>query len=147
MQSLSIRDHVRPTGGDYPAGIYRVVGTSDDAVTLLRVGDADGRRVNTGEIVTVLEEELEAFEPASNPDGNRPLGATVASSLGMIHWRLRAFGEQLAAHPIPTLVTAVLVVAGYVGDSISQVPNAVASVALFVGIVGLADVGGGRLTR
>ncbi|WP_435552274.1 hypothetical protein [Natrinema sp. CGMCC1.2065] len=146
MQSRSIRDHVRPTDGDYPGGIYRVVGTGD-AGTLLRVGDADGRRVNTGEIVTVEDSDLEAFEPAENPDGNRPLGATVASSLEMVYWRLRAFEQQLVAHPIPATLVAALVAVGYVGDSIGPLPESVASVVLLVGAVGLAFVGGGYLDR
>ncbi|WP_226005891.1 hypothetical protein [Natrinema salinisoli] len=70
MDSLAMRDHCRPIAGDYPDGIYRVVGTGEDTVTLFRVGDAEGRRVNTGEIVTVRDREFEAFEPAENPDGN-----------------------------------------------------------------------------
>ncbi|WP_254523410.1 hypothetical protein [Natrinema caseinilyticum] len=76
MRSLSIRDHVRPIEADRPDGIYRVVGTSREAVTLLRVGDADGRRVSTGEIVTVSADDLEGFDRAENPDGNRPLTST-----------------------------------------------------------------------
>ncbi len=147
MQSLSVRDHVRPVDGDYPDGIYRVVGTGDDAVTLLRVGDADDRRVNTGEIVTVDAADLEAFEPAENPDGNRPLGPTVVSSLEMLPWRFRAFGRQLTAHPIPAAAAAALVAVGYVGDSVGPLSAAVASVVLFVGVVGLALVGGGYLDR
>ncbi|WP_226481650.1 hypothetical protein [Natrinema amylolyticum] len=147
MVSLTVRDHVRPTDGGYPAGIYRVVGTGDDTVTLLRVGDADGRRVNTGEIATVEEADLAAFEPADNPDGNRPLGATVRSELEMLYWRFRAFGQQLAARPFPTAVAAALVAVGYTGDSIGPLSEPVASVALFVGAVALAYVGSGYLGR
>ncbi|OLZ41641.1 hypothetical protein A6E15_11895 [Natrinema saccharevitans] len=147
MDSLSMRDHVRPTDGDYPGGIYRVVGTGDDTVTLLRVGDADGRRVNTGEVVTVDEDDLATFEPADNPDENRPLGPTVASGLEMIYWRFRAFGQQLAAHPIPATVAGALVAVGYVGDSVGPLSESVASVVLFVGAIGLAFVGSGSLDR
>jgi hypothetical protein len=147
MDSLAIRDHCRPIDGDYPDGIYRVVGTGRDTVTLLRVGDADGRRINTGEIVTVSERELEAFEPAENPDGNRPLGAALASSLEMVYWRFRTFGGQLAAHPLSTIVAAALVAVGYVGDSGGPLSEPVASVVLFVGAIGLATVGSGYLNR
>ncbi|PGF18187.1 hypothetical protein CP556_01880 [Natrinema sp. CBA1119] len=140
-----MRDHVRPTGGDYPDGIYRVVGTSEGAATLLRVGDADGRRVNTGEIVTVSDGELEVFEPAENPDGNRPLGEIAASSLAMLPWRFRAFGGQLVAHPLPTAIATALVAVGFVGDSLGPFSEPVASVVLFIGIVGLAYVGSGSL--
>ncbi|WP_222919541.1 hypothetical protein [Natrinema sp. SYSU A 869] len=147
MTSPSIRDHLRPTDSDYPDGIYRVVGTGDDTITLLQVGDADGRRVTTGEIVTVDDAELEAFEPAKNPDGNRRLGASVISSLEILYWRFRAFGQQLAAHPFPTAVAAALVAMGYAGDSIGPLSETAASVALFAGVVSLAYVGSGYLSR
>ncbi len=145
MASLSVRDHIRPTTGDYPDGIYRVVGTGDEYATLLRVGDADGRRVTTGEVVTVTDDDLEAFEPADNPDGNRPLGATVASNVEMGYWSLRAFGQQLAARPLPATVSVVLVLIGFVGEGIVPVPEIVLTGAVVAGSLGLAFVGSGRL--
>lgn len=147
MDSLTVRDHLRATDGDYPPGIYRVVGTSEETVTLLRVGDADGRRITTGEVVTVDDAALEAFEPADDPDGNRPLKAAVTSELKMVYWRIRVFVEQLIAHPVPATVAATLVAVGYVGDTFGPVSDAVASVLLFVGVVGLAYVGSGSLDR
>ncbi|QLK25614.1 hypothetical protein HYG81_16250 [Natrinema zhouii] len=147
MTSLTIRDHVRPTDGDYPDGIYRVVGTSEGAVTLLRVGDADGRRVNTGEIVTVSVGDLEAFEPAENPDGNRPFGATVASQLEMGYWSLRVFGQQLAAHPFPTAIAGLLVLAGVAGERITLLPEPALTALILAGSLGLAYIGSGRLQR
>jgi hypothetical protein len=74
----AVSDHYRASDGTAGVdnGVYRVVGTADETVTLLRVGDADGRRVHTGEIETVEPDALTAFEPAENPDGNRsPLRA------------------------------------------------------------------------
>ncbi|MFC6769633.1 hypothetical protein [Natrinema soli] len=145
MASLAVRDHVRPTDDDYPDGIYRVVGTNEGAVTLLRVGDADGRRVNTGEIVTVSDDDLEGFAPAENPDGNRPLGATVASNVKMGYWSLRAFGQQLVARPLPVAVAVVLVLVGFVGEGVAPVPEVVLTVAVIAGSLGLAFIGSGRL--
>jgi hypothetical protein len=49
LEDLAVYDHLRPTAPERAGvnpGVYRVVGT--DPVTLLRVGDADGRRVTTG---------------------------------------------------------------------------------------------------
>lgn len=51
MPAPSPLDHVVPTDADYPDGVYRVVGTGDGPVTLLRVTDAAGRRAHTGELV------------------------------------------------------------------------------------------------
>ena len=75
-------DHYRLADADVVAanatpGIYRVVGTDDEAITLLRVAGADGRRRHTGDLLTVDDGTLSAFEPAENPDGNRPISATL----------------------------------------------------------------------
>ena len=81
MTSPSIQDHLSPTNTNYQNGIYLVVGTSEEDVTLLRVSDADGHRINTGEIITVSYTTLDEFVPAENLDGNRPLEDTVISLL------------------------------------------------------------------
>ncbi len=65
---LAVYDHVRPADADLPGGTYRVVGTADDRVTLLRVADADGRRANTGHLERVPREDLAGFESADDPD-------------------------------------------------------------------------------
>ncbi|QCS43374.1 hypothetical protein [Natrinema versiforme] len=140
-----MHDHLRPTDSDYPDGIYRVVGTSGKTATLLRVGDPDGRRVNTGELERVAEAELEVFEPAANPDGNRPFGAAVASRLEMGYWSLRAFGQQLVARPLPAAVAGLLVVVGVVGEQIDTFPEPALSALILVGALGLAVIGSGRL--
>ncbi|WP_254763716.1 hypothetical protein [Natrinema marinum] len=145
MASLSLHDHVRPTTDDYPVGIYRVVGSGDETVTLLRVGEADGRRVATGEIVIVPDDDLEAFEPAENPDGNRPLGATVVSTVEMGYWSFRAFGKQLAARPFPAVVAVALVLIGVAGEGILPVPELVLTASVIAGGLSLALVGSGRL--
>ncbi|ELY70627.1 hypothetical protein [Natrinema versiforme] len=144
MTSSSIYDHLRPTDSDYADEIYRVVGTSGETVTLLRVGDGDGRRVNTGDLERVSEAELEGFEPAANPDGNRPFGAAVASRLEMGYWSLRAFGQQLVARPVPAAVAGLLVVVGVVGEQIGPLPEILLSVMIFAGALGLAVIGSGR---
>jgi hypothetical protein len=64
-------DHYRPTAEATRAtaehGVYRVVGRGDP-VTLLRVGDRDGRRRHTGETIRVDREVLASqFEPADDP--------------------------------------------------------------------------------
>ena len=87
MGDPSVFDHVRPWDAPYEDGIYRVVGTADGSVTLLRVGDADGRRLNTGTIVTVEAAQLEGFEPAENPDGNRGLGESLLAVPAGWGWR------------------------------------------------------------
>jgi hypothetical protein len=143
MTVPSIGDHVRPAG-DYPAGIYRVVGTSDRGVALLRVGDADGRRVTTGELLTVDRDEFDGFEPAENPDGNRPFGDAVASKLEMGYWSLRAFGQQLAGRPLPAAIAGLLVVVGVVSEQIGALPEILRSVMILVGALGLAVIGSGR---
>jgi hypothetical protein len=142
---VSAYDHLRPVEADYPEGVYRVVGTTTAGVTMLRVTDADGRRAATGDLVTVGAGDLEGFEPAENPDGNRPLGAAVASRLKMTYWSVRAFTGELAAHPVPTAAAGAVVAAGLAGDALVPVPDAGHGVAILVGSLGLAYVGSGRL--
>lgn len=74
-----------------PAGVYRVVGTGDP-VALLRVGDADGRRVTTGEVVRVARATVDAsFEPADDPDaGIHPI-RTLANAASGFYWQFRRF--------------------------------------------------------
>jgi hypothetical protein len=68
-------DHVRPTGsGAVP--IYRVVGVSADAVTLLRVTDESETRVYSGTVQTVERAAFrDEYESASDPGTPRdPIG-------------------------------------------------------------------------
>lgn len=145
MTSPSVYDHFRPTDIDYRDGIYRVVGTNEETVTLLRVGAGDGRRVNSGEIVTVNCEELSGFKSAENPDGNRPLWALAASKREMGYWSVRVFIQQLAAHPLPTAVSVILVLAGSFGEDLLPFPAVVLSGMILIGSLGVAYIGSGRL--
>jgi len=145
MATPSVYDHFRVTDLDRPDGVYRVVGIDDDTVTVLRVADADGRRVNSGEIVTVRSDELAECPEADNPDGNRPLGEKVTSNLLMTYWSLRAFAQQLAVHPIPSVLAIALVAIGVVGEEFIQVPSVAQSALILVGSLGLAYIGSGRL--
>jgi hypothetical protein len=140
----SVYDHVRPTD-DHPAGVYRVVGVGEERVTLLRVTDADGRRVHTGELRTVDRAAFAEFEPAENPDEGGSLLAAVAGAPSTAYWSLRAFGQQLAAHPIPAAVALALVAAGALGDAVVSLPNPVFGLLILAGSLGLAYVGSGAL--
>ncbi|UHQ95018.1 hypothetical protein [Haloterrigena alkaliphila] len=71
----------------------------------------------------------------------------MTAELEMVYWRIRVFAEQLIAQPVPATVAATLVAVGYVGDTFGYVSDTVASVLLFVGVVGLAYVGSGSLDR
>ena len=145
MTTPSVYDHYSSTDTDSSDGIYRVVGTSEDGVTLLRVGNANGQRINTGEIITVRGDDLDRFDPAENPDGNRPLGDAVKSMTGMVYWSLRVFVQQLAAHPLMTLLAVAVLAVGNFGDGIVPVPDSAFGILIVVGSLGLAYIGSGRL--
>jgi hypothetical protein len=86
-----VGDHCRPANGDSEPGVYRVVGVSG-GMTLLRVADAEGRRVHTGEISRVDPGTFaEAYVPAQNPDaGFAPLSA-LRGMLDGLYWSVRQF--------------------------------------------------------
>lgn len=138
-------EHFKPVNVEVSDGIYRVVGSDEEAVTLLRVADANERRIHTGETVTVPLDEFTGFAPAENPDGNRPLGTVLASNLEMGYWSIRAFTQQLASNPLPTTIAITLVIVGVFGDQILSLPDVVFGGLILLGSLSLAYVGGGRL--
>lgn len=116
-------------------GVYRVVGHGDGSVTLLRVGDADGRRVHTGEILAVAS--LAGFESTTAPTGGEGVRGRLRDGV----WELRAFAGQLRRHPVAAVLAAALLGVGF-SDVVS---GAVAGGLILVGAVTLAAVGSGRL--
>jgi hypothetical protein len=145
MTAPSVYDHYRTTDEGYEDGIYRVVGTDDETVTLLRVGDGNGRRVSTGELITVSQDELDGFEKAENPDGNRSFGEVITSIPETAYWSVRVFVKELAAHPLPATVALGLVLIGSLGEGIVPVPDIGLGALILVGSLGLAYIGSGRL--
>lgn len=91
MDDVSVHDHVRPTAAALPAGVWRVVGTDESAVTLLRVTDAEGRRRSTGDVERVDRDTLATgFEPAGNPDGDGSLRRGLANAGSGLYWNVRS---------------------------------------------------------
>lgn len=86
-----ILDHYRPTNDAHTPGVYRVVGASGE-ITLLRVTDANGKRVATGELLHVSQKTLDTeFEFATNPDaGFSPIHG-VRNALTGLYWSVRRF--------------------------------------------------------
>ncbi|MDQ2074020.1 hypothetical protein RBH20_15900 [Haloarcula sp. H-GB4] len=142
---VAIGDHVRPTeaGRDshVPAGVYRVVGTDGDAVTLLLVGDAAGRRVHTGEVVTVALESLAAFEPAENPDASRSFATRILSQLAGLRWSLRLLWRSIRSRPIPGTTAITLLLVGAFGEGIVPVSETVLTGLFLLGTLLLAYLG------
>jgi hypothetical protein len=140
-------DHLRPSepDADTPAGVYRVVGVDDETVTLLRVGDANGFRVVTGETYAVARTALDGFAPAETPDSRRSVGPALGDAMSTGYWSVRAFLEELAARPLASLAAFAFVVAGTFGDSTVPLPEPVFGAAVVVGTLALAAVGSGRL--
>lgn len=84
---LTPSDHVTPVDGE---GIYRVVGTSAETVTLLLVTNGRGRRLATGHAVSVPRSVVASrYEPAPNPDaGIRPVARLRNLATGAV-WEVR----------------------------------------------------------
>jgi hypothetical protein len=142
---VSQYDHLHPGGDDYEAGIYRVVGREEQSVTLLRVGDEEGRRVNTGRVVAVDRDRLDSFESAENPDGNRSLTGQLGSGLSGAYWSLRSFVSELVAHPIPAAVAIAVLLAGEFAEQIAFVPDSLSLPLVIAGVLGVTYVGSGLL--
>lgn len=142
MESVAVFDHVRPIGDGSTArelqpGVYRVVGTPEDVVTLLRVADAEGCRVTTGELHSVPRTDLDSLEPAGNPDENQSLAAMLTSQLDGLAWQLRLMGRTVVERPVPGTVSLGLVAVGLVGDPFFPIPDHVDAMLFLVGVLSL----------
>ena len=86
-----VGEHYRATDAEERGPVYRVVGCRED-VTLLRVTDADGGRVHSGELSRVPPRRLDAsFEPVSDPDAGLSPVADARNLLSGMYWQVRKF--------------------------------------------------------
>lgn len=76
-------------GTDLAPGGYRVVGVGEGAATLLRVTDADGRRVRSGRVERVDAAAVDSLEPADDPDASPGPVRALASMVDGLVWTLR----------------------------------------------------------
>ena len=114
-------------------------------VTLLRVGDENGRRTTTGTVVHVEADQFEQFEAAENPDSNRSLGRALQLAPRTVYWSVIAFGQQLVNRPVRATVLLALFLGGWLGGRAGAVPEPASTVAVLVGGFGLALLGSGRV--
>lgn len=145
MDAVSPHDHLSPADGTRPGGVYRVVGRTDGGAVVLRVADTDGRRVHTGEVRRLDADELSGFEPADDPDRNRSLRSRAAASPTTAYWSVRAFLDQLRAHPLASWLALVALVIGSLGSPYLPIGEAGLDALVLLGGLGLAAVGSGRL--
>lgn len=141
-------DHLRPAGdGGSTAetavndGVYRVVGTGAERVTLLRVADADGRRRHTGEVVTVPRDDLAAFAPAENPDASPSVAARLGSQIDGFRWSLWLLWRAVVTRPLAGGAAIALVLAGGFGEGWVPLPDAAMSALVVAGALTLAYLG------
>lgn len=137
MESIAVFDHLRLVDGELPPGVYRVVGTPAGDVTLLRVADAGGRRVHTGQVHTVPRIDLEGFALGENPDENRALTAMLASQLDGFAWQFRTMGRTVVARPILGTGSLALVAVGLFGDPFLAIPDRVDTMLFLAGALSL----------
>jgi len=87
----AVGEHYRPTTEAHRAALYRVVGTGE-RVALLRVGNADGSRVHSGEVTHVDQSTLDGdFEAASDPDAGFSPVAGLRNALSGLYWNVRKY--------------------------------------------------------
>jgi hypothetical protein len=142
----TVYDHIRPTdSADTPldTGIYRVVGAGAETVTLLRVGDADASRVNTGVVTTVDRDDLDGFDTVMNPDGNRSTSDTAVSAASGFFWQFRAFAHGLRARPVAVAVALGAFAVGIYGNGILPVPGSLLTAVAVAGAVAVVLIGYG----
>lgn len=116
-----------------PAGYYQVVGRDETAVTLLRIGDEEGRRRNTGRIESVDRSALDTLEAAEAPRVDS-LGRTT-DVLEALWLSLRMVPENLRDRPAPALLGVALLVVAAVGPAFLDVPTVALGATNLIGAV------------
>jgi hypothetical protein len=144
MADIAVYDHLRPTTDGVPPGVYRVVGTASESVTLLRVADGDGRRAHTGDIHTVARRDLDAFELTENPDDSRSMDLAPGSLAKNAYWSLRTFLTTLAADPVPSAIALTLFAVGRFGGGIVPLPGTVLFGLSLAGLGAIVYIGTGH---
>jgi hypothetical protein len=137
LDDPDVYDHVRPIDDALEPGVYRVVGTDADGVTLLQVAGPDGTRRHTGTVVTVDRDDLSAVEPAENPDGSLSVGAWIAGQLTGFYWSLRVLAGTVRERPIPGTVALAAMAVGLFGDPLVPLPDAGDVLLFLAGALGL----------
>ncbi|KTG11573.1 hypothetical protein AUR64_03490 [Haloprofundus marisrubri] len=137
--------HYQSTAGNRSDGTYRVVGISDESVTLLRITDADGKRVHTGQTVTVARDSLGDYEVVDNPDETFSFEGTVSSAVEALYWTSRVFAAQLLTHRLLSSIAVALVLIGFLGDEAVPLPDFASSILVLIGTLTLVYIGNGRL--
>ena len=134
---LDVYDHVRPTDDAREPGVYRVVGTDETGVTLLRVADDDGTRRHTGTVVTVGRDGRSGLEPAENPDGNGSVGTWITERFEGLYWSLRVLAGTVRERPVPGAVALAAMAVGLFGDPLVPIPDAGDALLFLAGALGL----------
>ena len=121
----AVYDHVELQDSDHPDGVYRVVGTTDETVTLLQVADADGQRVHSGDTIAMPTAAYESLPAATNPDERGSIAATLRSVPTDTYWTRRAVGRRYAEQPLLTAILVAIPAIVAVGEGVLPVQSGI----------------------
>ena len=139
----AVSDHVELQDSDHPDGVYRVVGTTDETVTLLQVADADGQRVHSGYTIAVPTATYESLPAAANPDEQGLIAASLRSVPTGTYWTRRAAGRRYAEQPLLTAILVAIPVIVAVGEGVLPVQSGILDGIFAGGISWLVSLGSG----
>ena len=127
-------DHYRADGdAPVPEGDYRVVGRDADGVTLLHVGDGEGRRRHTGRVESVDRSDLPALETADAPGGGAR--ARVGDAVQGLWLSARTVPGNLRERPVRSILAVALLAAAAADPAFLTVPPVAVRVANLLGAV------------
>ncbi|RNJ26602.1 hypothetical protein [Halosegnis longus] len=141
----TVGDHLATDHRDYRSGVYRVVGVGDRQVTLLVVGDEEGKRLHTGEVVSVPRSALDDFAAVEPPTRRQSLRESIQAGRSIGYWSLRSNARQLRARPTQTAVVALLLGGGLLLDVLNLAPETVTAALVVAGSLLFVFVATGRL--
>jgi hypothetical protein len=135
-------DHYRANGdGPVPTGYYRVVGRDSEGVTLLHVGDGEGRRRHTGRVESVDRSRLDALDDAEAPEAGVRAGLT--GFFERLWLPVRLIPGNLRDRPGQALLGAALLASAVAGPALLDLPSVVFAASNLLGalLLGAAAAG------
>lgn len=130
-----MNDIYKINNSNHESGIYRVVGTSN-GIVLLKIGDLDNNRVNTGHIIKITEQKLQRFDNTSIPDKNTR--QKILSEIDMLPYILSANYHRMKSNKLLNIVSLILLTSGILFDVLGLGHSLISSIMILLGSLGFA---------
>jgi hypothetical protein len=132
---VKMNDIYKINNSNHESGIYCVVGLSN-GIVLLKIGDLNNNRVNTGHIIKITERKLQRFDNTSIPDKN--IRQKILSEIDMLPYILSANYHRMKSNKVLNIVSLILLTSGILFDVLGLGHSLISSIMILLGSLGFA---------